>query len=65
VTTLAHYRTSDAPLARTPQLPTLQRFTRKATTAVAVLADSLFFAQDMRSASTPAARREVLDRFAA
>ena len=65
MTALAHYRTSDPTMVGTPEVPTVRRAAQKAMTAAAVLVDSFFFARDMRSASTPAARRTVLDRFAA
>ena len=43
----------------------LSRIVRSVTDAAAVLANSFSFAREMQSAHTPAARRAVLDRFAA
>jgi hypothetical protein len=51
--------------ATTGGFPGLSGFTRSLTDAAAVLVTSFDFARAMRSASTPAARQAVLDRFAA
>ena len=47
------------------RLSGLSRIGRSLADTAAVLAESFLFARSMQSAHTPAARRAVLDRFAA